>query len=153
MRDCIPNSLNRSLNWEILMQNRKNVHLKRVSRKGRGTKQVYSVGESCWVQNIRTKKWDREAIITGVRTACDGTIISYDIDIDGVRSTRHRKFLHKMNVNNVDDKDLPKNDDEERKVPLADKRVFRGETGQGTAGQSTLRRSPRLHLGVGAQRH
>ena len=58
-----------------------------------------------------------------------------------------------MNVNNVDDKDLPKNDDEERKVPLADKRVFRGETGQGTAGQSTLRRSPRLHLGVGAQRH
>ena len=32
----IPNSLNRSLNWEILMQNRRNVHLRRVSKKGRG---------------------------------------------------------------------------------------------------------------------
>ena len=123
-------------------------------------KVVYSVGESCWVQNIRTKKWDREATITGVRTACDGTIISYDIDIDGVKSTRHRKFLHKMNVTNVDDKDLPRNENEERKVPhadervpLADERVFRGETGQSTAGQSRLRRSPRLHLGVGAQSH
>ena len=160
VRNCIPNSLNRNLNWEILMRNRKHVHLKRVSKKGRGTKQVYSVGESCWVQNIRTKKWDREATITGVRTACDGTIISYDIDIDGVKSTRHRKFLHKMNVKNVDDKDLPRNENEERKVPhadervpLADERVFRGETGQSTAGQSRLRRSPRLHLGVGAQRH
>ena len=65
-----------------------------------------------------------------------------------------------MNVKNVDDKDLPRNENEERKVPhadervpLADERVFRGETGQSTAGQSTLRRSPRLHLGVGAQRH
>ena len=45
-------------------------------------------------------------MITGVRTACDGTIVSYDIDIDGVKSTRHRKYLHKMNVNNIDDKDL-----------------------------------------------
>ena len=153
VRNCIPNSLNRSLNWEILMQNRKNVHLKRVSRKGRGTKQVYSVGESCWVQNIKTKKWDREAIITGVRTACDGTIVSYDIDIDGVKSTRHRKYLHKMNVNNIDDKDLPKNDDEERKFPLADERVYADGTARGTAGQSTVRRSPRLHLGLGAQRH
>ena len=154
VRDCnIPNSLNRSLNWEILMQNRKNVHLKRVSRKGRGTKQVYSVGESCWVQNIKTKKWDREALITGVRTACDGTIVSYDIDIDGVKSTRHRKYLQKMNVNNIDNKDLPKNDDEERKFPLADERVYADVTARGTAGQSTVRRSPRLHLGLGAQRH
>ena len=66
----IPNSLNRSLNWEILMQNRKNVHLRRVSRKGRGTKEIYSIGEPCWVQNVKTKVWDRQAVVTGVRTAC-----------------------------------------------------------------------------------
>ena len=92
-------------------------------------------------------------MITGVRTACDGTIVSYDIDIDGVKSTRHRKYLQKMNVNNIDDKDLPKNDDEERKVPLADERVYADVTARDSAGQSTVRRSPRLHLGPGAQRH
>jgi len=40
-----------------------------------------------------------------------------------------------------------------RKFPLADERVYADGTAQGTAGQSTVRRSPRLHLGPGAQRH
>jgi len=157
VRDCnIPNSLNRSLNWEILMMNRKRVHLKRVSKKGRGTKETYGIGESCLVQNMKTLKWDRVAVITGVRTACDQTIVSYDIDIDGVSSTRHRKYLQKMNVNNIENKDLPKNDDEVRNFPhvdeVADERVYADVTARSSAGQSNLRRSPRLHLGPGAQR-
>ena len=160
----IPNSLNRSLNWEILMQNRKNVHLRRVSKKGRGTKEIYSVGELCWVQNVKTKVWDRQAVITGIRTACDGTIVSYDIEIGGVKSTRHRKFLRKMNNNN--NEDLPELDDETRKFPLADEGVYDDEArkapladervyGDGavrdSAVQSTVRRSPRLHSGSGAR--
>ena len=99
------------------------MHLRRVSRKGRGTKEIYSVGELCWVQNVKSKVWDRQAEIIGIRTACDGRIVSYDIEIGGVKSTRLRRFLRKMNTENIDDKDLPENDDEVRKVPLADERV------------------------------
>ena len=91
-------------------------------------------------------------MVTGIRTACDNTIVSYDIEIEGVKSTRHRKFLRKMNVNNVDDKDLPESDDEARKVPLADERVYEDGTARDSAVQSTIRRSPRLHSGAGARR-
>ena len=58
-----------------------------------------------------------------------------------------------MNKNNVDDKDLPENDDEARKVPLADERVYADGTARDSAVQSTVRRSPRLHLGSGARRN
>ena len=105
------------------------------------------------MQNVKSKVWDRQAVITGVRTACDGTIVSYDIEIGGVKSTRHRKFLRKMNINNVADEDLPELDDEARKVPLADERVYADVTARDSAVQSTVRRSSRLHLGSGAQRN
>ena len=51
-----------------------------------------------------------------------------------MRSTRHRKFLQKMNKNNVDDKDLPEIDDEARKVPLADERVYEDGTARDGVG-------------------
>ena len=131
------------------MQNRRDVHLRHVSKKGRGTKEIYSVGELCWVQNVKTKVWDRQAVITGVRTASDNTIVSYDIEIEVVKSTRHRKFLRKMNNNN--NEDLPELDDEARKVPLADEGVYEDGAVRDSAVQSTVRRSPRLHSGSGAR--
>ena len=73
--------------------------LKRVARKGCGSKEIFSVGERCLVQNVVTKLWDREAIIKGLRTAADNTIVSYNIDIAGVKSTRHWKFLRKLIMN------------------------------------------------------
>ena len=104
------------------------------------------------MQNVKSNVWDRQAVITGIRTACDGTIVSYDIEIGGVKSTRHRKFLRKMNNNNIDDEDLPELDDEARKVPLADKGVYEDGAARDSAVQSTIRRSPRLHSGSGARR-
>ena len=104
------------------------------------------------MQYLKSKVWDRQAVITGIRTACDGTIVSYDIEIGGVKSTRHRKFLRKMNKNNVDDEDLPELDDEAKKVPLADEQVYEDGTARDSAVQSTIRRWPRLHSGSGARR-
>ena len=48
------------------------------------------------MQNIKTKKWDQEGEILDVRTAADGTIVSYDINTSGVTTTRHRRFLMKL---------------------------------------------------------
>ena len=128
------------------MQNRRDVHLRHVSKKVRGTKEIYSVGELCWVQNVKTKVWDRQAVITGVRTASDNTIVSYDIEIEGVKSTRHRKFLRKMN-----NEGLPKVVEEAWKVPHADERVCDDGAVRDAAEQSTVRRSPRLHSRTGVR--
>ena len=57
-----------------------------------------------------------------------------------------------MNKNNVDDEDLPELDDEARKVPLADERVYEDGAARDSAVQSTVRRSPRLHSRSRARR-
>ena len=107
-------------------------------------------GERCLVQNVVTKLWDREAIITGLRTAADNTIVSYNIDIAGVKSTRHRTFLRKLIVND-NNEDLPKVDDTAAgKFLAAEQEVLvTGQAGD-SAVQRPLRRSARIHSKAGA---
>ena len=73
------------------MENRRKVHLKRVERKGRCTKESYKIGRKVLMQNVGSKLWDNEAVITGIRTAADRTIVSYNIDIGGIQSTIFKK--------------------------------------------------------------
>ena len=47
------------------------------------------------MQNIKTKKWDTFGVVKGIRTAYNNTILSYDIDIDGTITSRHRKYMCK----------------------------------------------------------
>ena len=84
------------------MENRRQAHLKRVERKGRCTKDTFEIWEKVLLQNIGTKLWDREAVVAGVRVSADGTIVSYNLDIGWIHSTRHRKFLRKSNLPNVE---------------------------------------------------
>ena len=35
-------------------------------------------------------------MVTAVRTAHDGTIVSYELSIEGNNTTRHRRFLRKV---------------------------------------------------------
>ena len=53
------------------------------------------MGETCWVQDVRSKKWDKEGVITQVRTAYDGRIVSYDLTVNGAHAIRHRRYLRK----------------------------------------------------------
>ena len=89
VRSGLPNSLDRSMDWKILMENHRKAHLRRVDRKGKTTKDSFEVGEFCRVQNIATKLWDSQGEITVVRTACDGRIVSYDLLINNRHSTEH----------------------------------------------------------------
>ena len=55
------------------------------------------------------------------------TIVSYNIDIAGVKSRRHRKFLRKLIMNDKNE-DLPKVDDiAGGKFPAADREVLVAE--------------------------
>ena len=64
-------------------------------------KEIYSVGETVRLQNIKTKKWDVFGVVTGIRTADDNTILSYDINIDGNITSRHRRYMCKIKNSNV----------------------------------------------------
>ena len=55
------------------------------------------------MQNVASKLWDRQAVVTGIRTA-DMAIVSYDLDIGGLQSSRHRKYFRKL-------VDLPNHDE------------------------------------------
>ena len=48
------------------------------------------------MQNIKTKKWDTFGVVKGIGTADDNTTLSYDIDIDGMITSRHRKYMSKI---------------------------------------------------------
>ena len=57
---------------------------------------MFEEGEEVWVQCVKSGKWKDKGVIESVRTADDGTIKSYAVLIDGVLTTRHRRFLAKV---------------------------------------------------------
>ena len=61
----------------------------------------YTKGERVRLQDTKTKLWNTEGVVKKVITADDGTIVSYDIDIYGVITTRHRRYMCK--IRNVDE--------------------------------------------------
>ena len=79
------------------MRKRGELKEKRFHKKERTVgKLTYAVGEHVRLQDIRTKRWDRVGVVTGIRVADDGKILSYDIEVDGTKTTRHRKYLSKI---------------------------------------------------------
>ena len=96
-RTGLPNSWDRFTDWQGDIRKRKELKEKRVMQKERTTgNEMYSVSETVRVQNIKNKKWDMTGEISRVRTSDDGTILSYEVNIDGVITTRHRRYLSKI---------------------------------------------------------
>ena len=98
-RENLPNSLDRSVNWEEQVQTRGEKRQARVNKKGRtvGKKETFEVGEAVKLKNMKTKKWTNDGQITSVRTTADGMIASYDIlTRNGVMRTRHRRYIQKV---------------------------------------------------------
>ena len=97
-RTMIPNSLLRAINWRKQIQLRGEQVERRVQKRWRteGKKLVFEEGEEVWVQCVKSGKWKDKGVIESVRTADDGTIKSYAVLIDGVLTTRHRRFLAKV---------------------------------------------------------
>ena len=79
----LPNSVDRNMDWNHLMDIRAAAHQKRVDKPGKTSKDVFEIGENVWVQNVKTKKWDKQGTITDVRVAYDGKIVSYDLKLNG----------------------------------------------------------------------
>ena len=98
MRGNLPNSLERNVLWKEQVEKRGEIRQKRVDKKGRsvGKKEVFEVGESVKLQNLKAKQWDTDGVIMNVRVSADGTICSYDLETNGTVTTRHRKYIMKV---------------------------------------------------------
>ena len=48
------------------------------------------------VQDVATRQWSKEGTVISIRTAVDGTVVSYLLDINGYETARHRKFMRKL---------------------------------------------------------
>merc|ERR1711954_241362 len=71
---------------------------KRVDKKGRKPKETYEIGEVCLVQDMTTRQWSKKGTVISIRTAQDGTVVSYLLDINGFQTPRHRRFLRKLTL-------------------------------------------------------
>ena len=98
VRGAIPNSLDRHINWERMMENRALQHQKRVDKKGRKPKEIYEIGEECLVQDMVTRQWSKRGTVISIRTAQDGTVVSYLLDINGFQTPRHRRYMRKLTL-------------------------------------------------------
>ena len=97
IRSGLPNSLERFVDWQQDIKRRGEIKEQRYLKKERTVgKQTYEIGETVRLQNIKSKKWDIFGVIKEIRTADDNTILSCDIDIDGMITSRHRKYMSKV---------------------------------------------------------
>ena len=69
------------------------------------------------VQDVKSKKWDKEGTITNVRTAYDGKIVSYDLLINGSQAIRHRRYLRKKVDSEHEDSGLDESDSQTGSEP------------------------------------
>ena len=103
IRSGLPNSLDRFVDWKQDIEKRGEIKERRYLKKERTVgKLTYEIGESVRLQDIKTKKWNMYGVVIGIRTADDGRILSYDIDIDGTTTTRHRKYMSKVPNSDVE---------------------------------------------------
>ena len=80
-------------------------------KKGRSKKEQFEVDEVVKVQDLKTGDWKQTGIITGVRSANDGQILSYTLRVNGHDTSRHRKFLKKNLPTRAADVDVPSDED------------------------------------------
>ena len=108
-RGAIPNSLDRNINWTMMMQNRALQHQKRVEKKGRKPKETYEIGERVLIQDVGTRQWNKQGTVISLRQSQDGTVVSYLLDINGYETSRHRKYMRKLTLTDEeqDERALP----------------------------------------------
>merc|ERR1711923_126933 len=88
VRSGLPNSLDRFIDWKEDIKKRGELKERRFLKKEPTVgKLTYEIGESVRLQDIKTKRWDRVGVATGIRVADDGRILSYDIEVDGRETT------------------------------------------------------------------
>ena len=123
----IPNSLAKKIGFEEAIQARAETRMKRLLKPEKGTKLLFAVGELVRIQNPHNKEWDSTGVIESIRTANDGRVLSYNINLtNGGTTVRHRKYLMRVVMESLLDVDVTRQGSD----MAADRRVTGPETGE-----------------------
>ena len=98
LRNKIPNSVDRTIDFKELIKRRREERERRVNKKGRTEekKLVFGVNEKVRLQCPKTKLWNIRGKVHGLRFSEAGSIVSYDIMLEnGNVTSRHRRFMTK----------------------------------------------------------
>ena len=94
MRNKIPNSVDRTLNFKDLIKKRREERERRVNKKGRTEEKKLVFSENVRLQCPKTKLWNVRGKIHGLRFSETGQIVSYDVMLqNGNVTSRHRRFI------------------------------------------------------------
>ena len=96
LRNKLPNSVDRSVNFKDLIRRRRDEREKRVRKGGRTEekKLVFNIGETVRLQCPKSKRWDIRGKIQALRYSETGQIVSYDVLLpNGKLTSRHRRFM------------------------------------------------------------
>ena len=102
MNTSIPNSLAKGFGFEEAIEARAKSRMKRLLKPEKGTKLLFSIGELVRIQNPHNREWDSTGTIESIRTASDGRVLSYNINLtNGGTTVRHRKYLMRVIMENL----------------------------------------------------
>ena len=104
LRNKIPNSVDRTVNFKELIRRRREEREKRVKKEGRTEekKLVFSINENVRLQCPKSKLWNIRGKIHGLRYSETGQIVSYDVLLEnGKLTSRHRRFMTRDIPENV----------------------------------------------------
>ena len=91
---------------------------------------MFSIGELVRIQNPHNREWDSTGTIESIRTASDGTVLSYNIQLgNGGSTVRHRKYLIRVLNENLPDSGNEVDVTRQGRTMAADRRVVRSRSG------------------------
>ena len=92
-RSCLPNSLTRFVDHNILIESRKSKQIELAQKKGRSAPNNFRPGDKFLIQDVLTKKWNLPGVITESRSSEDGSTRSFLIERgDGSTVIRNSRF-------------------------------------------------------------
>merc|ERR1711888_431440 len=105
----------------MLISRRIEKHERRIKNKNKTNKVIYPVGASVSLQDGKTKLFDTNGTILEPRWTDSQEIVSYVIRTDkGLLTTRHRKYIRKLDPQNDPTISNNKNMSTHLDTPLAD---------------------------------
>ena len=105
LRNKLPNSVDRTVNFKDLIRRRRDEREKRVKKEGRTEekKLVFNINETVRLQDPKSKLWNIRAKIHALRYSETGQIVSYDVLLpNGKLTSRHRRFMTRDIPENVE---------------------------------------------------
>ena len=88
------------IDHRVLIERRHEKQVKLAQMKGRSSADVFEENDKVLLQDPVTKRWSKEAVVVKKRTAEDGTVHSYEVELasgtTSIKDKRHMKHVFEI---------------------------------------------------------